>query len=290
MLTEGYKGGCHKISFTDYLADPAPSPSLTRTTIKDLLFRSPRHAFYGHSRLNPDYQAKEAERFDIGTAAHALLLDGKDIIEIIDAADWRTKAAKEARDEARAKGKIPLLTAQTKDIFAMVNAANSALANSELAIVDLQKEGDSELTYIWNEGKTWCRIRPDWISKDRTLVLDYKTVGNSANPSDISRQIISFGYDIQAAFYTRGVREIEGTEPKFIFLFQEIEEPYLCSFIGLPPQFMDMGASKVDYGLFLWRQCLEKNEWPGYPQRICWVEPPTWALAQWEQISEGIGI
>lgn len=279
MLTEK---GCHEINFTDYLSDPAPEPSLTRTTIKDLLFRSPRHAFYGHSRLNPGYKTKEAEKFDIGTAAHALFLDGIDIIEVINADDWRTKAAKEARDEARAKGKIPLLTAQTDNIFAMVDAARAALADSELAIGDLQTEGDSELTYIWNEGKTWCRIRPDWISKDRALIIDFKTTAASAHPEEYNKIAVSTGLDIQDVFYRRGVKEIEGIEPTFVFMIQEIDPPYLCSFVKLDTLFIEMGEEKVKKGIRLWQECLHTGIWPGYTNQIYTMEAPAWSLASWE--------
>ncbi len=276
------KPGTYKISFEDYLQDCCPLPSLTRTTIKDLLFRSPCHAFYGHSRLNPDYQAKEAERFDIGTAAHALFLDGVDVIEVINADNWRTKATKDARDEARTKGKIPLLTAQTDNVFAMVNVAAIALANSELAIKSLREEGDSELTYIWTEGKAWCRCRPDWISKERTLILDYKTTAASAHPEEYNKVAVSTGLDIQDVFYRRGVKAIEGTEPAFVFMIQEIEPPYLCSFVRLDTLFLEMGEEKVERGIKLWRKCLSSGIWPGYTNQIYIMEAPAWSLASWE--------
>jgi len=37
-----------------------------------------------------------------------VILENADLVEVIDAADWRTKAAQEARREAHAAGRIPL--------------------------------------------------------------------------------------------------------------------------------------------------------------------------------------
>jgi len=283
--------GIHKISNEEYHRDPCSKPSLSRSTIYELLFHSPAHAKFNHPRLNPDLVQEESEKFDLGSAAHSLLLEGIDNMVVIDAEDWRKKETKEQRETARKEGKNPLLKKQYNEVLAMVEAVKEQIKGcKELRITDLLKAGDSELSYIWKEKETYLKVRPDWISKDRKLIMDYKTTGNSANPSEFARQIIGCGYDIQAALYTRGVKTIEGIEPSFIFIVQETSKPYLCSFIGLTPEFLDMGKQKVEYGIFLWNQCMESGIWPGYPQRVCYPEPPSWGLSQFEQIAERIGV
>jgi len=283
--------GVYKISSEEYQKDPVIEPSLSRSIIKNLIYDTPAHAWLNHPRLNPDYQDKENEKFDLGTAAHSLLLEGDDNLIIIEADDWRTKAAKELRDQARENGKTPLLTSQYEETLIMVNVAELQIIKcSELGITNLQTDGDIELSYIWQENETWLRVRPDWISKDRKLIIDYKTTGASANPQDIARHIVAMGYDIQAAFYCRGVKAIEGIEPKFVFFFQETYEPYFCSFIGLPPQFIEMGKQKVEYGIWLWGECISSGKWTGYPQKVCWIDSPAWALAAWDNRAMELGI
>jgi len=282
------KPGCYKIEQREYHADPVCEPSLSRGIIMDLLFRSPAHARINHPRLNPDYKEKENGKFDIGKAAHSLFLEGIDNTEIVDAPDWKTKAAREAREEARKNDKTPLLSHEFMKANIMVAKAQVALRDSEL--VGIFDDGDAEMTYIWQEGPTWCRALVDKISKDREFILDYKTTGTSANPEDFIRQILNHGYDIQAAFYSRGVSAVlqDGTMPKFIFLVQEDQPPYLCSFIALSPAFQEMANQKVIRGLDLWRNCMASGEWPGYPSRICWVEPPAYSL-NWEMRATFIG-
>ncbi len=286
------KPGSYRLSMDGYQNGPSLVPSLSRSTIIDLLFRSPAHAWFKHPRLNPDFKKDEGEKnFDLGQAAHSLLLEGIDNATVIEANDWKTKKAKEERDEARSQGKIPLLPHQYEEVLMIVLTAKVDILDcKELGITDLQAYGDSEMSYFWKEDDTWLRVRPDWVSKDHKLILDYKTTGTSANPSDLGRHIVNMGYDIQASLYSRGVKAIQGGDPKFVFVFQEIEPPYLCSFIGLPPDFMEMGKQKVEYGIFLWQECMSKNEWPGYPSKVCWVDPPAWSLAAWEGKAQSIGI
>ena len=283
------KSGIYQIPHKEYINDPVIEPSLSRSMIKDLLYGSAHYAWFKNPRLNPNYKEKEESKFDIGTATHSLLLEGINKIEVIDAEDWRKKETKEARDKAREQGKIPLLAEQFTEVSKMVETAKEQIAGcKELRIKDLLREGDAELTYVWGEDGTWLRTRPDWISKDRKLILDYKTTGTSANPEDISRHIVSMGYDIQAALYSRGVKAIDKNEPKFVFVFQETYEPYLCSFIALTPEFLEMGKQKVEYGIFKWKQCIESNKWEGYPKQVCYPDTPAWSLARWESIAQRI--
>jgi len=170
-----------------------------------------------------------------------------------------------------------------------VDAAKRFLAGSELRINDLQAEGRSERTFVWVEDGIWFKARPDWMPLDDAYILDYKTTGVSANPEGIERLILNMGYEIQDWLYKRGVYMLTGKVPRFVFLFQENKAPYLCSLIELSPQFADMG-SRAERGIEIWKKCLASDCWPGYPSRICNVEPPVWAFTQWEASQQGEGI
>jgi hypothetical protein len=287
------KPGIYQISNEAYHRDPCVVPSLSRGTIADLINTTPQHAAFYHPRLNPDFVQEDKDVFDIGKAAHALFLEGLDCAEVCDFPNWQTKAAKEAKEAARLAGKTPLLAHQYERVQEMVKAAHSQLAASELGIKNLHMEGDSEQTYIWEENGTWFRVRPDWISQkkigDRKLILDYKTTGESADPAAF--KATAYGKDIQHALYRRGVKAIEGgNSPRFLFLVQETFPPYLCSFIGLDPQTAEIGKQKVEFGKFMWEKCLATGEWPGYPQRVCYVEVKPWEVAAWEAKSAEIGV
>ncbi len=277
----------------EYHADCCPEASVSRGVIADLINLTPQHAWFNHPKLNPNYAADDDnDKFNIGTAGHALFLEGLDVAEACDFPNWTSKAAKEAKESAREAGKVPLLPDQYDRVQAMVRAAHRQLRASELAIDNLHEEGESELTYIWKEGETWCRVRPDWISRknfgDRKLILDYKTTGASADPAAF--KAADHAKDIQHAFYRRGVQAIEGGKaPRFLFMTQENYPPYLCSFVGLDPQTAEIAGQKVDYGIFLFQKCVALGDWPGYPLRVCYVESKSWEIAAWEAKAAELG-
>ncbi len=286
------KPGSYRMTNEEYHKDSCVEPSLSRSTIKDFLYECPAKGWFNHPRLNPNFKADEGEsKFDLGTAAHSLLLEGVDNVWVVEETDWRKKTAQEARELAKKEGKTALLKHQYARVFDMLIAAREQISScKELGIKNLREDGDSELSYFWQEEDVWLKIRPDWISKDRKLILDYKTTDNSVNPDGLERHITNLGYDIQASLYSRGVKAIEGTSPKFIFVFQETSEPYFCSFVGLPPEFMALANSKVEFAIGLWRTCLAMNHWPAYPSRVAWIEPPPWALAAWERKAQEISL
>lgn len=272
--------GIYKIPMADYLADPCPEPSFSTSVAKTLLTKTPQHAWMEHPRLNPNHQREEASNLDIGTAAHDILLEGSmDKIVIVEAPDWRTNKAKEARDNARLQGKTPILEHKMRDIMAMVRAAQYQIENSELA--GAFKDGLPEQTLIWQEGETWCKSRPDWLTKDLALDLDYKTTGASAEPTSWMRGVmLTSGYDLQCALRLRGLRKLGARDPQFVFMVQEVEPPYCMSFVGLSPAFLEVADRKLTRAKQIWDDCLLTNTWPGYPSRVAWVEPPAWVLME----------
>lgn len=280
------KPGIYDITNEEYHSNCCIEPCLSRGTIMDLLFKSPAHAFNNHPAFTPQKEKNEA-KFDIGSSAHSLFLEGVDKCVVIKADDWRKKETKEQRDEAYRNGLIPLLESQYEDVRCMVEVAEKALAESELQTSIAY--GRSESSIFWKEDNVWFKVRTDWMEQVRPIILDYKT-SDSANPEDFGRKAVSLGYDVQDALYTRGFKAHFGDyiDPPFIFMVQEITKPYLCSFISLSPEFKYMGKQKVEAGIGLWKQCISTGKWPGYPNRIAYIEPPPWA-AMWQMKATFIG-
>lgn len=276
--------GVYKMLMDEYQADPCPEPSLSSGIIKILINECAAKARFNHPRLNPIIQTSNGSKFDLGTACHSLMLEGDNIAEPLDFDDWRTKASKEKAGEVRNAGKIPMLRKQYDEAMLIVSSAEEQLIESDIPFTNLIEQGDSELSYIWKEKNgVWCRIRPDWISKDRKHVVDLKFTGLNASPYDYSRQMDNVGYDIQAAFYTRGIKKIEKVEPKFTFFVIETSPPYLACPMSLAPAFMHLGKQKCLTAIEHWKHHLETNDWPGYPKRICYVDPPGWSATKWEE-------
>lgn len=276
--------GVYTMPAEDYHADPCPVPSLSSGIARTLVSQSPRHAWAAHPRLNPAHASEDKQAFDLGSAAHALLLEGTDRMTVIDAADYRTKAAQEARDAARRAGRHPVLVAQYRAVQTMAGIARDAILGcADLSGMTLA-DGDAERVMVWREGDAWCRARPDWISRDLRVQISYKTTGTSANPTDFARMIESMGYDLQDAFYLRGARALGAPNDALtLTLVQENSPPYACAWIGMDPVYMAMANGKAARAIEIWQECMKRDKWPGYPSRIHWVTPPAYALARWEE-------
>lgn len=276
------KPGIYKIGAEAYHADPVETPSLSSSIARTLLNRSPLHAWMECKRLNPDYEDVNNKQFDIGHAAHSLLLEGsEEKFVLIDAENYKKKDAQEARDAAWASDKIPLLPDQLKSVRDMVDAMRRQLAHHEEG-AGVFRDGTPEQTFVWQEGGAWCRCRPDWTPTGGNVFHEYKTTGTSAHPDDWVKHLYNMGYDMQAAHYRKGIRSLLNLgEVHYRFVVQETAAPYAISIVELDPASMDMAERKVDRAISLWAWCLEHDRWPGYPQRVSYLTAPSWEEYRW---------
>jgi len=282
------KPGVYDISEEDYHADPCPEPSLSASICKVMWQESCLHAWMKHPKLNPDFEPENRKEWDLGSAAHAVLLERNwSKIEVIDADDWRKKVTQEARDEAYKNGLIPTLNKHMADIDEMVKVVESFIAETEL--VGIFNNGKPEQTLIARHEGAWLRSRLDWLTTERAIILDYKTrPKGSAHPEVwIRTTLFKMDFDIQAYMYQLLNHLTGGPEDaKFIFLVQQATKPYACSLVGAGPSVIDSGKRKFQTCLHKWKWCLEHNKWPGHETRICWAETPAWQLQEIEERGE----
>lgn len=277
-------GAYPSLSAEDYHDDPCPAPSLSSSVAKILLSKSPRHAWAAHPRLNPGFEFETRPEFDIGTAFHELILGGDECWErfvVIEARDFRTKAAKEVRDAAYLAGKTPLLERHAEAVRDMASAFNDQI-RGHLEETAFWLHGVNEQTVVWREGDIWCRCRPDNTPPSGPFFRDIKTTGGSAEPDAWARQAFMLGYDVQDAFYRRGIRAVLGiANPVIRFVVVEKDPPHALSVVQFDPGAMAIADRKVEAAINLWRTCLERDEWPGYPARIAHVEAPAYHERSW---------
>jgi hypothetical protein len=261
-----------------YLSEQAFSGGLAQT----LLDKSPLHA-WTESPWNPDRAREDNGVADLGTFAHACLLEGgTSSLVVVDAPDWRTKAAQQARDDARAAGKLPILERKVSEIWTMVKAAQAFVESSEIAGVF--STGEAESTIIFDVDDVRCKVRPDWLTADRRICLSFKTTPGSAAPDSWIRTQLP-GYDVGIVLYERGVSTIADADTwcRVVTLVQEQKAPFSCSLIGLAPAWAALADAKLSVALATWKSCLEAGKWPAYPTRIAWAEPKAWMLAKAEE-------
>lgn len=270
------------ISEADYRADPCPTPSLTQSACKLLIERSPRHAWEASPRLNPQFEADDDTKFDVGNVAHRLVLGrGKDFA-IVKAADWRTKAARDEREILAKHGKIGILEHQFDQAVELHLAARKQLDQHQDA--DAFTEGAAEVMIAWEEDGVWFRSLIDWLHDDLRTVDDYKSTAMSVAPHVIGLRAEAGGWHIQAAFIERGLDILDPTgagRRRYRFIAQETDKPHALTTMHMDEHWLTMGRKQVDAGVALWRRSLAANRWPGYPPRAVVPEFPGFKESRW---------
>jgi hypothetical protein len=265
-----------------YHADPVPGGSLSSSGARKLLPPSCPAKF----RYEADNPPAPKDYFELGSAAHKLVLGvGAEIAEI-KARNWQTKAAQNDRDAARAEGFLPLLTHEHEQVKAMAAALRkhpvaSALFNPE--------RGKPEQSLFWQDPETgvWRRARLDWLpdtsARERLIVGDYKTSA-SAYPETFSKSVANYGYYQQDAWYCDAVRALGlSADPAFLFVVQEKEPPYLVTVIELDLPSVQAGRELNRQAIELYRACTENGIWPGYSAGIELISLPPWAFRKLEE-------
>lgn len=259
-----------------YHADPVPGGSLSASGAK-LLLPPSCPAMYAYRRDHP----KTSAAFNYGTAAHKLVLGSGPPIDVIEADDWRTKAAQDKRKESLAAGNVPLLARE----YAEVQAMAAAIERHPIAGALLDPaRGKAEQSAFWIDEDTgiWRRLRFDFLpyarEVRRLIITDYKTC-DKADADSIAKAVANYGYHIQAAQYLDGARALDLDEdPAFIFVFQEKQAPYLIHIIGLDDDDIEHGRDLCRLACEIWRDCTAADYWPGYSDYdITYISLPRWA-------------
>jgi PDDEXK-like domain of unknown function (DUF3799) len=264
-----------------YHADPCPTASLSRTVLFRLVELSTRHGRAIHPRLEPLGEAEtDSEIADYGTAAHASFLQNRSIIDRLDFPTWQSKAAKNARKESYAAGKIPLLTKSYNRAMRLIDVLEDFRARTGAFT-----KGKPEQTVIWQEGSIWCRARVDWLpDEEEAAPWDLKTTAGFATLEAWTRVAWSKGYYLQDGFYGRGLEIVrEGVPPAPMkFCVVEQKPPYGIGVFEMSPISRDFADEDVRLGIDLWTQAITTDVWPSYDEATQFVDPPAWLVRQRE--------
>lgn len=261
--------GFYDLSADDYFADPCPTPSLTQSGIPTLLKNAQAFA-RRHPRLNPYGRDGDPTRaMWFGSAVHRLALGKGKEVSILKFPDFKSSTAREQRDGVIANGRIPVLE---RDYVRALDAAGVVRQRIAEALEGAPYE--TEVAFAWVEetvlGPVWCRGMLDVWCPARATVLDVKTTARGLDDETLEREIGDNGYDVQRAFYRRGVGRILpdlAGRVRFENLFVESDPPHQARAIELDEASTYVAEQAVEVAVRRFAQCLSSRSWPGLPRR-----------------------
>lgn len=223
-----------------------------------------------------NHPTPQSEVFNFGSAAHqAVLGGGEPLVEI--PADCLSKAgtattnvAKDFKAKAALEGKramTPGDMAKLNDMAGVVHERFSWL------LKDFRPE--VSFGYIHPDSGVEVKGRIDALTP--AGIVDYKTVA-SADLDVFRRNVIKYGYHIQAAHYFDSARVLGLDVEFFYFLLQEKEAPYQARLVELDERYFELGRADFAKGMKVWKRCIETGTWPGLSNQVTRIEPFAWQL------------
>lgn len=224
-------------------------PALSQSGAK-LILKSP--SIYRHAMSQP----VESDALDLGKAAHTLVLGVGAEIVVIEADTWQTKAAREAKAEARAEGKAPLLTKQ----FEQVRAMADKLSEHALAM-RLLSAGEPEVSLFATDEATGVELRGriDWLHP--TVATDYKTTVVE-DPYSFGKTCAAYGYHQQSAWYLDLLEACGLPQRTFAFIVQSKTAPYDVFVTDLDYASVERGRELNRRAIERFRDCTATGLWP----------------------------
>jgi PDDEXK-like domain of unknown function (DUF3799) len=276
------------ITPAQYHADPCWTPSLSASTAKTIILKSPAHACLEHPKLG-GVSRETTDSMDKGTIIHELVMGKGSGIVIVEADDFRTKAAQAIRDEAFAAGKTPVIA---KKMEAYQFAADKIICGITELIgrpIPTQREVCIEWEYKLVSGAmVLCRSMLDAVDLEAGFILDLKTCA-SAHQLDVERACCNMGYDIQGAAYEMA---LGGLKPELmgridiVFAFAETEGTFSVTPGRFSGPMKALGDSRWNRAAEKWNECLKSNKWPHYTSKVVTLYPPVYEIAREEEIRQ----
>lgn len=273
--------GVYDIPEALYHRDPVPGGSLSSSGARRLL-ECP--ALFDYERR---HKRAPSKTFDIGTAAHKLVLGTGPELVVIDAEKWNTDAIKKEVAAVRDRDGIPLKRHEYEQVMAMAEALKD---NPTAAKVFNPDRGPAERSLFWQDTETgvWCRARLDHMPTAEFgapwfICSDYKTT-KSAHPEQIAKAVYEYGYYIQGPWYLEGVRALGiHNTPRMLFVFQEKTPPYVTTVTELDLTALKLGRSQMRRALETYARCQSTGVWPGYSDQVELIQLPVYAERKLEE-------
>lgn len=228
-----------------------------------------------HWKARSNFTATQA--MATGTCVHDMVLeDGQGVMR--GPADRRGNAWKDAFADAEAGGKL-LLTAGDYDLAR--NVADSVLFHPVGQIM-AGNDTVNEASFFAIDPETGLELkcRPDsYRMSGGGIVYDIKTCQSSL-PRDVARDVNTYSYALQAAFYLKVLRLAGYEANRFSFVFVEKTAPYAVNVSELSDDFLLYAEREVDATLMKIAEATLVNRFPtGYSDKVNTLELPRWLQA-----------
>ena len=266
-----HTSGIHDVDERSYHGDRR---SLSVSGAKVLLDCPARYKWQQDNPVHKD-------AYDFGHVAHELILGKGARYRVLDFDSWRSKDAREAKDQAHADGVAPILTAEHERALALADAVK---AHPDACKLLYRGQAESSLYAIHEATGVVLRGRADWITQrvDETpVIVDVKTAASAA-PDAVDMSMVKFRYGMQVAWYIDLLAANGKPGADFYLIYAEKAEPHLVSVAEVlnDSEVVEWGRAMNEKAIRLYAECVENDYWPGYRVYRPGIKPWAWDEAK----------
>lgn len=255
--------------------DLAGAPHFSRSVAVTLLSKSPLHAWHEHPKLGGQREEEASDAMDNGSLLHGLLFGSGQEVAVIPCDNYRTKAAQDLRDAARAAGLIPVLLRTWEETQETAEKLRGRILSLGVPLAECA----TEATVLWEDDGVACKARFDLAVPTAGRIWDVK-ITSKLVPAAFVRGMPVYGLDVQAVAYEQALAAVRpelAGRCRLEFLLCESKPPFDVALIPVAESMRSLGDMRWRRALSIWRRCLESGAWPGYG-RLAPAEAPPWAL------------
>lgn len=272
------------------IGDYHGSDAVSSTRLMDM---RPCPAYFHGRHIAKSIPGPKSDAFDLGNAAHWLILEGRGALEsrtVLQPATYPSfsqhkiplflgdkpwnNAANFCKDWCANQGDLVVLSAED---FALVDKMAAAVGENPDAAA-LLSGGESEVTFRVQHPAFAVQCRADHWHDGTQTIVDLKTCETIER---FKSEYFRLRYYMRAAFYREVVGIVIGvkhlaTMPAFAFVAVEKSAPHRCEVFEPSEGDLELGRNEMLADLKTLRECIESGRWEGSKLGVQPIELTAW--------------
>ena len=214
----------------------------------------------------------------LGQMIHRAILE-PDALEVAVKPEGLNLATKEGREWKAAQTK----TIITQDEYVTIKGMRDSV-HAHPAVKRVLANAKTEVSLFANgEDGVLRKARIDALPESGNVIVDVKSC-QSADPDLMAKSVVSYRYDVQAAYYLDICRLLGIDKSEFLFVCVEKQPPFAVAVYALDQDAIEWGRKQYQRDLAAIANCESKDEWPSFTTDITTLALPAWMQKQVEAV------
>lgn len=240
-----------------------------------------------HFRAALEYPKPQTPAMRLGTLAHEAILTGGQAQTLVappptytddkgaeKSWNWNASACKAWRAAVEAEGRTVVSQDDLDAIKGMVDACRNSRT-----VQTILKGADTEVSWFADRNGVRVKGRIDIVPAHSDALVDLKTMPDVSDAA-ITRAVEDMGMETQGAWYRWGWNACRPEDKRrhHVIIFVQNQPPYAVRVLKLSDDYLWVAERRIQRWLETYMRCIERDEWPGYPDDVGILNPTMWYL------------